>query len=328
MLGGIRTGATLTLMVALSGCATQYGPAGFLTGGYRDEAIGGDQYHISISGNNLMGVGAAEEYFYRRAQEIVKQHGYRSYRVIQLRSGLEPSGGGFHPVARGVIQGIGGKASANDAEARGGGSSGTQQMTYSGTGFFLGTGGFVLTNQHVVAHCQDITIRQFDGSVTPATVMASDAANDLAILKSVAKSPAYARFREDPELRRGDNIVAFGFPMTNVLSSGGAVTNGTVSALSGPRDDSRLLQISVPIQPGNSGGPLLDQSGNVVGITSSGFRGNMQNVNFAIKATVARSFLDTHSVSYQQAPSTKVLSTRDIAALAEKFTVFITCPGS
>jgi S1-C subfamily serine protease len=319
------------MLLVLAGCTTPYGPYNPLLGGYTDEAIGNDQYHISVRGSTDTGVGTVEEYFYRRAQEIVKEQGYQSYRVVDLRSGIERgSAEGVRAVARGVIQGVGGKHSAVGAQQAkaAGASAGDQQMMYAGSGFFLGTGGLVLTNQHVVAHCQDITIRQFDGSVTPATVMAFDAANDLAVLKSVAKSPVYARFREAPDVRRGDNVVAFGFPLTQYLSSGGVVTNGTVSALSGLQDDSRFLQISVPIQPGNSGGPLLDQSGNVVGITSLGLRGAAQNVNFAIKSGVARAFLDTHTVSYQQAPSTKSLSTSDIAALAEKFVVFISCTGS
>jgi len=323
---GIRA-AALTMLLVLAGCGTPYGPYKFLIGGYTDEAIGNDQYHINIRANDATSVGTAEQYFYRRAQEIVKEQGYQTYRVVQLRSGIESGG---LPVARGIIQGIGGKHPAGGAqEAKAAGASaGDQRALFSGTGFFLGTSGFVLTNQHVVAHCGDMSIHQIDGSITPAKVMASDATNDLAVLKSVAKSPSYARFREAADLRRGDAVVAFGFPRTDLLSTGGVVTNGTVSALSGPQDDSRLLQISVPLQPGNSGGPLLDQSGNIVGITSSGFRGDMQNVNFAIKAIVARSFLETNSVGYQQAPSTKALSTSDIAALAEKFVVGISCTGS
>jgi S1-C subfamily serine protease len=327
MVGGIRAAAAaLTMLVVLAGCATEYGPSGFLKGGYTDSAIGGDQYHISISGNNFTSAGRAEEMFFQRAQEIVKEHGYDGYRVVMLTSGLVPRGEGRSGVARGVIQGYRNKGSA------GGEPGATATATYSGTGFFLGPGGFALTNQHVVAKCRDITLRQFDGTVVPATVLASDVTNDLAILKSAAKSPVYARFREAPDMRRGDSVVAFGFPLSDVLSTGGVVTNGTVSALTGLKDDSRMLQISAPIQPGNSGGPLLDQSGNVVGITSSGLvRGGgvvPQNVNFAIKASVARSFLDVHSVSYQQAPSTKTLSTSDIAEKAEKFAVYIACTGA
>lgn len=324
-----RAALALITMAAVVGCTTPYGRPGVLNGGYTDEAIGGDQYHISIQVNLITGVGGAEEYFFRRAQEITKEHGYDGYRTVNLRSGVEYIPGGARAVARGVIQGY-----HNDGKTADPGRpaivdlpAGNPRTTFSGTGFFLGTGGFVLTNQHVVARCQDATIRQFDGSVAPATILASDAANDLAILKSAAKPNSFARFRGGPDVRRGDDVVAVGFPMSDVLSSGGAVTNGTVSALSGPKDDSRLLQISVPIQAGNSGGPLLDQSGNVVGITSSGFRGEMQNVNFAIKSSVARSFLETHSVSYEQAPSTKTLSTSDIAEKAEKFAVKIVCMG-
>jgi S1-C subfamily serine protease len=330
-----RVAAVLIMIAALVGCTTPYGRPGVLNGGYTDEAIGGDQYHISIQVNLMTGVGGAEEYFFRRAQEIVKEHGYEGYRTVNLRSGVEYIPGGARAVARGVIQGYrsGDKAPVGGGPAVAGGPIGNQRPTYSGTGFFLGSSGFVLTNQHVVARCRDITIRQFDGSVTSATVLASDAANDLAILKSAAKSPAYARLRDGADVRRGDSVIAFGFPRTDVLSAGGSVTSGTVSALAGPKDDSRMLQISAPIQPGNSGGPLLDQSGNVVGITSAALverAGGVapQNVNFAIKASVARSFLEAHAIAYQQAPSTKALSTSDIAEKAEKFAVYIVCTGA
>jgi S1-C subfamily serine protease len=334
MLGTGRLAGVLILMAMLAGCATSYGPAGLLSGGYTDQAIGGDQYHIEVRGNPFTSVGVAEQHFFRRAQEIVKEHGYDGYRVLALKSASERHGDFTQGVARGVIQAYrNGDKAAEGAGPASGGPASSPRFTASGTGFFLGTGGFVLTNQHVIAECQDITVRQSDGTVVPVTVLAADQVNDLAILKSAAKPSAYARFRAAPDVRRGESVVAFGFPLSSLLSTGGVVTNGTVSALTGFKDDSRLLQISVPIQPGNSGGPLLDQSGNVVGITSSGLSkmpggGIPQNVNFAIKASVARSFLDGHSVNYEQAPSTKTLSTSEIAEKAEKLAVHIVCTGA
>lgn len=113
-----------------------------------------------------------------------------------------------------------------------------------------------------------------------------------------------------------------------------AVTTGTVSALAGIRNDIDRLQISAPVQPGNSGGPLLDLSGNVVGVVSSKINavrlaevtGDIpQNVNFAIKASVVRAFLDSHDIKYQTEPSERTLSAADVAERAKKFTVLVEC---
>src|SRR5690349_18974635 len=110
MLRLIRTFLWLALAApALAGCATPYKPMGF-GGGYQDQAMGGDRYHIDVEGNGYTSPGTLEEYFFRRAQEIVKEHGYARYRVLELRSGFERGPFSTRPVARGVIEGLGGHA--------------------------------------------------------------------------------------------------------------------------------------------------------------------------------------------------------------------------
>ena len=100
------------------------------------------------------------------------------------------------------------------------------------------------------------------------------------------------------------------------------------------RDDSRYLQISAPVQPGNSGGPLLDASGHLVGIVTAKlnamrlarFTGDIpQNVNFALKAEVARTFLDSKGIVYQTARSDQQLSPADVGDIARPFTVHVEC---
>jgi S1-C subfamily serine protease len=105
------------------------------------------------------------------------------------------------------------------------------------------------------------------GSSVPATLVAKDTTNDLALLKSDTTPTSVAAFRFNPRL--GEPVEAFGYPLTQILATSGNFTLGNVTALAGLGDDSRYLQVSVPVQPGNSGGPLLDQSGNVVGIVSA-----------------------------------------------------------
>jgi S1-C subfamily serine protease len=135
-------------------------------------------------------------------------------------------------------------------------------------------------------------------------------------------------------VRPGDGVVAVGFPMHGLLASGVNVTTGVISALAGIGDDTRYLQITAPVQPGNSGGPLLDLSGNVVGVIVGKLdalkfakvTGDIpQNVNFAIQASIARVFLDAHRVVYATASSTGTLAAADIGERARTFTVVVEC---
>lgn len=202
----------------------------------------------------------------------------------------------------------------------------------TGTGFYINRQGHVLTNAHVVDKCRELTVSRQGSAPIPASLVKADASNDLAVLIATP-SPAVAAFRSGRPVRAGEAVVAYGFPLTGMLSSGGTVTNGTISALSGLRDDSRYMQISAPVQPGNSGGPLLDTSGNVVGVVTSSLSGRFaratgnlpQNINFALKADFARTFLEASGVPVETSGGGRELSTPDIGEKARAFSVFIDC---
>tara|TARA_B100001079_G_C16008273_1_gene339152 strand:- start:27 stop:374 length:348 start_codon:yes stop_codon:yes gene_type:complete len=106
-----------------------------------------------------------------------------------------------------------------------------------------------------------------------------------------------------------------------------------ISSLAGIGNDSRTIQFDAPTQPGNSGGPVLDSSGNVVGVVSHGLSkkyadqsGHIaQNVNFAVKSYLVEGFLSSNNVSFEKAESTEKLELPDIAEKAEKFTVLVGC---
>ena len=206
----------------------------------------------------------------------------------------------------------------------------------TGSGVFIGTSGEVLTNAHVVGDCRSIKLTFANGSPETATLVARDEKNDLAVVRTKRKHDAasIAAFRESPPLRTGDSVVAMGFPLAGVLATGANLTVGNVSALSGLGDDSRYMQMSAPVQPGNSGGPLLDASGHVVGIVTAKLDavrvaraiGDIpQNVNFALKADVARTFLDSKLISYKTEASTARLSSADVGEIARPFTVYVAC---
>jgi S1-C subfamily serine protease len=112
------------------------------------------------------------------------------------------------------------------------------------------------------------------------------------------------------------------------------VTTGIVSSLSGLLNDTRYLQISAAVQPGNSGGPLLDTSGAVVGVVAAKLNalkfvkatGDLpENINFAIKTGALRDFLDNSVVPYHTAEQKEELKTSEIAAKARNYTVLISC---
>ena len=207
----------------------------------------------------------------------------------------------------------------------------------SGSGVAIGANGEILTNAHVVQGCQSITVKLASGNSELGVLVANDERNDLAVVRLAGISkpfPSVAVFREGVPVRPGDTIVSLGYPLSGLLSSDANLSVGNVSALAGLRDNSRYLQISAPVQPGNSGGPLLDTSGHLVGIVTAKldavrfarFTGDIpQNVNFALKAEVARTFLDSKGISYQTVRSDKQLSPAEVGDISRPFTVHIEC---
>ncbi len=204
--------------------------------------------------------------------------------------------------------------------------------TATGSGFVVSREGHVITNEHVVENCASLT-GYLGGEATPLAVIRTDKTNDVALLRMGRAAPAVASFRDGKGIRPGDDVVAIGYPLSDVLSSDVKVTTGAVTALAGIWDNVAQMQVSAPIQPGSSGGPLLDRSGNVVGINSSAMSKNYaleqgfipQNVNFAIKSEIARALLETSGVAYLRAASGESLSAADVAERAKAFTLFIEC---
>lgn len=201
----------------------------------------------------------------------------------------------------------------------------------SGTGFFINRRGAILTNAHVVEGCKSIMVR----NVGPAVVRVADAATDLAVLRvSGASAHPYARFDSAKVARLGEEVVVFGYPLSGALASSGNLTTGNISALAGLGNDAGRYQFSAPVQSGNSGGPLLDRSGNVLGVVVSKLdalgaaaaTGRLpQNVNFAVKGVFAKTFLDVNNVAYEEAAAGTAQPIADVAAEAQRFTVFIQC---
>lgn len=198
----------------------------------------------------------------------------------------------------------------------------------SGTGFLVSVNGEFLTNSHVVSGCSSVSI---DG--VAATVVAQDAAFDLALLRVTPAPEALpAQFSEKPA-RLNSDVTVIGYPLLGLLG-GVNVTRGSVTSLKGMGGDGVQMQISAPVQPGNSGGPVVNAAGQVVGVVVSKLDAQVvadaigdipQNVNFAIRSEIAKLFLYQNGVEPIEAVETAALPPEDLAELAQSFTRLITC---
>jgi S1-C subfamily serine protease len=214
--------------------------------------------------------------------------------------------------------------------------------TQTGTGFVISASGHIVTNHHVINGCTgDIRGNLTGEAATTLRVVSSDESNDLALLQGPAASfKTFARIR-DRAIHSGDSVVAIGYPFHGLLTSDFTVTTGIVSSLSGLMNDTRFLQISAAVQPGNSGGPLIDTSGQIVGMVAAKLNamkfvratGNIpENINFAIKTGAIRDFLDNSVVPYETAePKGELkgeLKTAEIAGAARAYTLLISCTAT
>ncbi|KKZ86238.1 trypsin-like peptidase domain-containing protein [Rhizobium phaseoli] len=199
-----------------------------------------------------------------------------------------------------------------------------ESPTSSGTGFAVTSDGWLLTNAHVVQACKRVEVKGKGDAADPRI----DATNDLALVKINAAEPLQPLVFRHAPTRLGEDILAIGFPLATLLSDSVKVTTGNVNALAGLRNDIRYIQISTPIQPGNSGGPVIDRDGFLMGITSATLSKSIadeigitaQNVNFAIRASVADLFLQSQSITGQSGDRAADQQSISTADLAEKIT--------
>ena len=205
-------------------------------------------------------------------------------------------------------------------------------QTSSGTGFAVAPG-VLVTNQHVVADCTSIEVVSSDGRRN-ASITIDDEDVDLAVLRVIGLKGPTARLRKAHQIRLGETVFVFGYPYAGTLSSEGNFTSGVVSALRGVRDAAGELQITAPVQPGNSGGPLIDASGLVIGVVQAKLdalrvmraTGDVpQNVNFAISLDVLTDFLNKNRVPYQYGSRAGSMSTDELARTAQAFSHRIEC---
>jgi S1-C subfamily serine protease len=207
----------------------------------------------------------------------------------------------------------------------------------SGSGIVVDDSGDILTAAHVVQHCKTLTVKTPESKALEATVEAVDPKNDLALLRIAYAAPlgepAHFRSTAAPA-KLGESVGVIGYPLTGLLSSEPKATYGQVNSVAGVNNDYTLLQISAPIQPGNSGGPVLDNAGQVIGVVVSeaaplviaAMSGTLpQNVNFAVRGEVAQIFLSARGIRVLSIGHPHPLTTEAIAATGLKSTVLVQC---
>ena len=170
----------------------------------------------------------------------------------------------------------------------------------SGTGFFITGDGYLISNYHVVKDAVKVRLLTSAGLID-AKVASVDAANDLALLKTEGKfSPLPVVASRAVKL--GGTVATVGFPNIGMQGFAPKLAKGEIASLSGAADDPRYFQISAPVQPGNSGGALVDERGNVIGIVSAKLDASValaasgalpENVNYAVKSSLLLSFLES-----------------------------------
>ena len=163
--------------------------------------------------------------------------------------------------------------------------------TSTGSGFFVSAEGHFVTNHHVIDGATEFSIRTPDGRIHRARKIKADAGTDLALLKVDIGQFKPLNITTSVGIRRGESVYTLGFPQIQIQGLEPKLTEGSISSLSGMADDPKTFQISNPIQPGNSGGPLFTEDGQIVGVVVSTLSTNYmqktfgttpQNVNYAL----------------------------------------------
>jgi S1-C subfamily serine protease len=223
----------------------------------------------------------------------------------------------------------------------------------TGSGFFISKMGHVITNAHVVKDCNRVTVGDSSNKQVPAKVIRTDPRNDLALLKLSTLEMASAESKaliqklniavmplatngllRSEDVRLGEKVLVAGYPFGDVFSNTIKVTSGIVSATLGAGDDSGQFQLDAAVQPGNSGGPIYDSGGNIVGVVISQLDklkmakaiGSLpENVNFGIKASTVRQFLISSGLPSKKSEQAIEKSTEQLANIAKNQALMVMC---
>ena len=194
----------------------------------------------------------------------------------------------------------------------------------SGTGFFVSSVGHIISNHHVIEGC-DATTLSFKGKEIKADILAVDKKNDLAILKAeVNPKKVYSVATEDASLL--EDIIIAGYPLGKKVSAAIKTSKGSITALAGYGDNYSEFQTDAALNQGNSGGPIMDQKGNVVGVAVANYgkKAGVESFNFGIKSSTLRTFANSNGLKFLP-PNSREMSNKDLGTLITDGTVYLEC---
>lgn len=193
----------------------------------------------------------------------------------------------------------------------------------SGSGFFALKDGTVITNYHVIESCE-LNKVFYKGAQSEALVLSVDKANDIAILKTdFSPSSVFSVSNDDVSLL--EDIIVAGYPLGKDISAAIKTHKGVVTSLAGAEDNYSFFQTDAVINSGNSGGPIINQKGNIVGIAfASWVEEGVQGIHFGIKSSILKTFASANGLKFL-IPNNRVLSNKELGELITESTVYIEC---
>jgi len=194
----------------------------------------------------------------------------------------------------------------------------------SGTGFYVSKTGHIISNHHVIEGCDNVKLT-FNGKEVNADVLASDKMNDLAILKAnLTPSKVYSVSTEDASLL--EDIIIAGYPLGKRVSAAIKTSKGSITALAGYGDNYSEFQTDAALNQGNSGGPIMNQKGNVVGVAVANYgkKAGVESFNFGIKSSTLKTFANANQLEFLP-PNNRELSNKDLSQLITEATIYLEC---
>ena len=194
----------------------------------------------------------------------------------------------------------------------------------SGTGFFVSKTGHIISNHHVVEGCNIVKL-SFKGKNLEATILAVDKKNDLAILKTdLTPAKYYPVATEDATLL--EDIIIAGYPLGKKVSAAIKTSKGSVTALAGYGDNYSEFQTDAALNQGNSGGPIMNQKGNVIGVAVANYgkKSGVESFNFGIKSSTLKTFASANGLNFAT-PNYRDLSNKELGQLITEATIYLEC---
>ena len=194
----------------------------------------------------------------------------------------------------------------------------------SGTGFYVSKAGHIISNHHVIEGCDAVKLT-FKGKELSANILAIDKMNDLAILKAdITPYKVYPVATEDAPLL--EDIIIAGYPLGKKVSAAIKTSKGSITALAGYGDNYSEFQTDAALNQGNSGGPIINQKGNVVGVAVANYgkTAGVESFNFGIKSSTLKTFANANGLKFFP-PNNKELSNKDLGKLITEATIYLEC---